>query len=215
MTVIEQIQIELFKGALSGVATIVTLLLTWIGGQQILGYWELRKRRKEMDIQSAQRFHDLIGEWKAIWRAWKYFKSSSVSANAGAFPATARWDLLDRAARAEGGVEAILLRLAIERELCGCERTQLGLFRQSFQQLREAIRDDDELLWDRKSEVYWLAHELAIRVSFIIDAKPPKVSLTPTDCERQLRSILAVDGPTWDKAISERSGIPSEQNCEL
>jgi hypothetical protein len=116
---------------------------------------------------------------------------------------TARWDLFDRAAKAEGGIEAILLRLSTERQLCGCEREQLGLFRQSFQQLRQAIRDDKALAWNRRSPEYWFADELAIRVFLIIEREPPKKPLTATDGEHQLKDILAVAGPQWNVAVAK------------
>jgi hypothetical protein len=203
MSFSEELQIELLKTALSAIVTVGALLLTWFGGQKILDQWDLRKKRKEIDIQTAQRFHELVGEWKAVWRAWQFLKKTPPKGSPIVASPTARWDLFDRAAKAEGGIEAILLRLSIERQLCGCERKQLGLFRQSFQQLREAIRDDKGLAWNRGSKEYWFAHELAIRVSLIIEREPPQKPLTATDGKHQLEDILAVTGTKWNVAIKK------------
>ena len=67
MTFCQEVQLELIKAAFS----VGLLLLTWFGGQRILNQWDTRKKRKELDIQAAIRFQELIGEWKAVWRAWK------------------------------------------------------------------------------------------------------------------------------------------------
>jgi len=201
MTVTQQIGIELIKFLLS----VGLLCLTWFVGQRILSDWDLRKKRREADILSTQRFQELIGEWKAVWRLWKVYKNSATH-KIDAPPAT-RWDLLTRAAHAEGGVEAIITRLALERSLGDIERSYLGLFRQSFQQLREAIRGDASLTWKRGDAEYWLLHELAVRVASIIDREGPKEPLTATDAERQLNQVLKITMDDWTKAVAERKAV--------
>lgn len=194
----EQLSIEIIRGGFS----VCLLYLTWYGGQRILAQWELRKQNKALDFQIAQRFQELIGEWKAIWRAWKVLKTNAGS-RVMETPPTARWELLDRAAKAEGSVEAIILRLAVERDLYDHERERLGLFRQYYQQLRQGIRDDRTIDWQRHDPEYWLSHELAIYVAEIISREPPQTPLSTTDAIRQLKDILIVNEPSWNATIEE------------
>ncbi|MBI5301519.1 MAG: hypothetical protein HY868_05230 [Chloroflexi bacterium] len=49
MTFIEQVYIELIKTAFA----LFVLGLTWFVGQRILAYWEIKKKRKELDIATA------------------------------------------------------------------------------------------------------------------------------------------------------------------
>jgi hypothetical protein len=197
MSVEQQIGIEVIKFVFS----IGLLCLTWFVGQRVLSDWDLRKKRREADILSTQRFQELIGEWKAVWRLWKVYKNSEEHKIEP--PNTARWDLLARAAEAEGGVEAIITRLALERSLSEAEREYLGLFRQSFQQLREAIRGDMDLTWKRGDAEYRLLHELTVRVASIIDRASPKAPLSPTKADCQLKQVLRVTMEDWKSAVAK------------
>ena len=54
---------------------------------------------------------------------------------------------MTRAAAAEAGFEAILVKLASERKLQTLDIRLLGCFRESYQVLRESIRENQRLLW--------------------------------------------------------------------
>jgi hypothetical protein len=179
------------------------LCLTWFFGQKILTMWDLRKKRREADLQAIQRFQELFGEWKAVWRSWKVYKSSEKYKIS--VPDCTRWTLLERAAAAEGGVEAIVTRLALERRLNERERNKLGLFRQSFQQLREAIRGDTDLAWTREDVQYWLLHNLAVCVASILDREPSRQPMSVAEGENQLRDILKVKMEDWESAVKAAS----------
>jgi hypothetical protein len=194
------IKIEIIKFGLS----ILLLGLTWFVGQRILAGWDLRKKRRELDIVSTQRFQELIGEWKGVWRLWKVHKNSAKYSID--VPVGTRWELLTRAADAEGGVEAIISRLALERSLTNAECRYLGLFRQSFQQLREAIRGDSELTWHRGDQEYWMLHDLAIQVALVIDREAQRKPLKATCAEDQLRDILKVTMEGLDRIRDRAQG---------
>ena len=195
MTFNEQVIIEVIKLGLS----IIFLFITWGIGQSILTYWEVKKKRKELDIQTVQRLQELIGEWKTVWRLWKVYKENA--ANSLNKPEYTRWELLSRVSAAEGGIEAILLKIASERSITKGDCEQLGLFRQAYQQLREAIRDDNSILWDRKDPEYWMFHELSVRVTYIFEGSEAKRSAE--DANANLKKILSVNKPLWNDAVKK------------
>lgn len=165
----EKIFLEVFKAALSS----ILLIVTWLLGQRIIAYWDDRKKRNEMDIAAGHRFFELYGEFKAINRLWNIFCNNThpklMEGNRAkgdkviTIPEAneVRWELLKRAAAAESGVESLVLKLAAERELSEERLETLGLFRQAYQKLREAIRVDKQLGWGRGCPQYQLFNDLA------------------------------------------------------
>jgi hypothetical protein len=59
--------LELIKTGLS----LSILLVTWFLGQQILSFWELRKKEKELAVARATEFHRLYGEFRTVLRLWR------------------------------------------------------------------------------------------------------------------------------------------------
>jgi putative (di)nucleoside polyphosphate hydrolase len=84
------------------------------------------------------------------------------------FPETVHGELLTRATAAEGAIEALFVKVATERILEDDDVRALGLFRQAYQKLREAIRDGQELEWTHGTPEYRLYNELACKCSRII-----------------------------------------------
>ena len=80
---------------------------------------------------------------------WNYFIRD---VGAEAFPDASRWKILDRAASAEGRMEAILIHLASKYRSNTSVARQIGEFRQLFQMLRQAIRDNEPLRFDSADE---------------------------------------------------------------
>lgn len=210
MDFLSLLSIELFKAGLSA----GLLYFSWCAGQKIVSRWDLKKKTREIDVQISQQLHTLIGEWKAVWRTWKVLHGELSQA-----PATQclewRWRLLDRAAIAEGMVEAILLRTATARFLQNHEIVTLGLFRQAFQQLRQSIRDQESLPWTRQNSEYWLFHDLTVRVYFLLEREGEHTELSSTDCERQLKSILAITSGEWEKSVKRNSNFELENSKPL
>jgi len=214
---------EILKGViLEGVKwlfTSVTLILTWLVGQRILALWEYRKKSQEWAKDAAERFESTYGEWKAIWRLWKTLKDGKLTGNA--ISPTTRWDLLNRAAVAEGEIEALLLKLAFERQISKGQRTRLGLFRQAFQTLREAIRDDQPIDWTRDSSEYWLMHGLSIEAGNMLLRDEPEPGIwqqmqwlwerepfgriEPCEANANLCGIIEVDRRRWRAAVEEEA----------
>src|SRR6266481_4046165 len=104
----DAITIELIKAGIS----VVLLLLTWLLGQRILVSWDLRKKRQELDITTANEFHHLYGEFKEVTKLWRIIKRNKDHTLSPA--STARWDLLSRACAAESKNESIIVKLATE-----------------------------------------------------------------------------------------------------
>lgn len=63
----QSVFLELIK---TGLAVLV-LGISWFVGQQILAYWEIKKKRRELDIATVTEFQQLYGEYKEVWRLWK------------------------------------------------------------------------------------------------------------------------------------------------
>jgi hypothetical protein len=146
---------EVFKAALSlgvgaGIALIGGLLVghltnKWQQSQQT------RQKKYETDLNAVKSFYDLYGEFFAVWKLWNY----ELEAGKSNLP-NQKWNLLDRAAVAEGKVEAILVKIASEKELTKAQIETLGMFRQAYQHLRQKIRDDAKLEWPHSEHPQYL-----------------------------------------------------------
>jgi hypothetical protein len=172
---------EAIKAALTLTTSCTTLALGWFVGSRITAGWDQRKKRREVTMATAEAFYKSYGEFFAIWKEWSavYAASSLDGGDAK------RFSLLNRAAVAEGAVEALLLKLAVERRLTPVDVDTLGCFRQAYQVMRESIRDNrlvgiGDNQW-RSSEApdYVVFKGLATRVAQIVareDAAPDTAS---------------------------------------
>ncbi len=201
--------LELFKTLLS----IIVLLITWVVGMRILTFWEIKKKRKELDLVNSTEFHKLYGEFTTVWRLWKIYWKNYVNKNESSEKLSdLYWELLKRASAAEGGIEAILVKLSSERKLNSEEMETLGLFRQAFQQLRESIREKNNMDWQRESPEYKLLKELTSKTILIINPdnklKSPKFKLTKRQfssilAQQQLSQITEINSNNWKNKISK------------
>jgi hypothetical protein len=105
----------------------------------VTAFWSERQKRRELELSLANSFYSHYGEFRTVWRLWNWYLHTLAS-NADAFCKT-RSEILDRACRAEGGMEAVLLKVASERNLDDAARRNLGNLRQAFQVLRERIEE--------------------------------------------------------------------------
>jgi hypothetical protein len=125
---------------------LVFLGLGWLIGKRLTVLWSREQKENEEDLAAARVFHQLYGDFFALWKLWNY---SLRDPGSQAAPGTSRWELLDRACNTEGKLEALFVGLAAsQRSLANNEIETLGRFRQRYQQLREAIRDNVPLNWD-------------------------------------------------------------------
>lgn len=128
-------------------AALVTLLVAVLIGNSLTARNDALKKKRELDLNAAQRFFDLYGEFFAVWKLW----NSVVSAKGIPFEFTnlpdLRWNLYARAAAAEGQVESLMVKVVTERSLDESDLRRLGQFRQAYQTLRESIRYRKAIEW--------------------------------------------------------------------
>jgi hypothetical protein len=189
--------LELFKSLLG----VLTLCLGWFFGQRIVAYWDIKKKRQELDIAIARDFQKLYGEFKEVSRLWRICTYKGPKSNLTELPPTLPVELLRRATAAEGGIEAIIVKLATERELTDDEVRSLGLFRQAYQKLREQIRDALPLEWTHQTPEYHLYNDLAAAVAAIISSNAPKEPTRANEAGSTLRRITAVRPSDWEQAV--------------
>lgn len=153
------------------VATLLLAGVGWYIGKRLTILWSYRQKRNEQDLIGARDFHAQYGDFFSLWKLWNYYIRD---VGADALPGASRWELLDRACRAEARLEATLVRLASERTLTSKEIATLGRFRQRYQQLRETIRDNKPLSWDHSDHPeYAEFKKLAQQVAAIVAGNPP------------------------------------------
>jgi hypothetical protein len=137
---------EAYKALFTLAVTVTTLGLGWLVGAGITSQWEQSKKRRALELEALAKFYTVYGEFFAIWKVWDaHQRDAHMRGNP--LDRTAVWDLLRRAAEAEGGFEAILVRITQERFLDESQTDSLARFRQGYQSLREAIREDRTLEW--------------------------------------------------------------------
>lgn len=126
---------ELVKSGLTLIVSGTTLALGWYVGSRITARWDHKKKRREVTMTTTEAFYKSYGEFFAVWKEWSAVRSARGDV-------AAHSQLLTRAATAEGAVEALLLKLAVERRLTAADVEVLGCFRQAYQVVRESIGDN-------------------------------------------------------------------------
>jgi hypothetical protein len=190
------VAVEAFKAALS----LIVLAAGWFVGQRIIVGWEIRKKRQELDIAAAERFQVLYGEIKAVARLWR----ARLRPVEGLHPPdNIQWTLLERATKAEGQYEAIVIKLATERKLTASQTSALGLFRQGVQQVRESIRDGKIVEASGFGPEYLLFNELAAEVTCLIGSTRQKDVLDGHRAKTNLEEIALIRLQDWHKAVRE------------
>jgi hypothetical protein len=205
MSNVSNVELEIIKTIL----TLFILGFTWFVGQRILAFWEVKKKRKELDILTATQFHELYGEFTTVWRLWKVYYFNDMRGNKDMSgkefipPEGFRWELLKRACAAEGGVESIMVKLSMERALNKEEIETLGLFRQSYQQLRQAIRNNEPINWKVNDVEYMLFKSLASSTACIIFSSKQLRRPTQDIAQFQLKSITNFRSRHWKQRADE------------
>jgi hypothetical protein len=177
---------ELIKAAISGASGIVLLASTWLVGQRLTYEWNVRQKRRESQLSSLQQFYLAYGEFFAIWKLWNRLDQNATTAD------ERRWELLKRSSAAEAIIEAILVKLSLELILSDDDVSNLGRFRQAFQQLRESIRDSKPLPWkSAESPEYKTFKALSIVVAGLLNGKWPNEPPPRSRAQDQLSLITA------------------------
>jgi hypothetical protein len=175
---------ELVRGGISLAVTLIGLGVGWLVGQRLTYQWNLRQKRRESELATAQDLQRLYGEFFAIWKFWN-------GSARGKEPAIGQ-DLLCRAAEAEGLLERVLVKLATERHLSPADRDTLGKFRQGYQQLRRVINLGQPLEWRSSEDPEYLAFKrLAVAVTLIVQREGGVAQLSADEAFASLRDITA------------------------
>ena len=183
--------LELAKGAISLVITLIGLGLGWLVSQRLSYQWNLRQKRRELELATAQDLQRMYGEFFSIWKVW--------NASAEKKDADIVHKLLTRTADAEGLLERVWVKLATKRRLSAVDRETLGKFRQGFQQLRQNIRAETKLDWIGSEHEHYLAFKrLAVAVTQIVQREDAIIQITSAEAFESLRDITSSEHEkTW------------------
>jgi hypothetical protein len=186
---------------------ILTLAGGWFIGSRIAHAWNLKQKKKEADIELRHQFFRLYGDFFATWKEWDR-RLSFTAWNPGAEAEKYARELYARACKSEGELEAILVRLAVERRLGASEIAWLGTFRQVYQKLRQSIRDNENLGWPSSDDPDYLVFKrAAFVVSSLIETKKFPEPL-------EIARLLAVQDNRWENYWQEMPP-PGAVACDL
>ena len=131
---------------------LIKLAATFVGitllGGALAAFWTSRQKRRETEGMELKYFYDHYGQLLAACRLWNSTKSGKLSPPSG----LTRYELLKQASEAESALEGMLFKLASDRLLAPDEQSRLGRFRQAYQAVREAIRDDHLVQWESSED---------------------------------------------------------------
>lgn len=179
----------------------LVLAATWLVGQRVISAWDLRKKRRELDIAAAMQFQHLYGEAKEVARLWR--AATKPLATPLAPPPDFRWQLHARATAVEGDFEAVVMKLVTERALSDGEVRSIGLFRQGCKHLRSAIQDGDSLASMRLGGGYTLFNNLAVEITALLARGGPESSPGVAAAQKSLEAIALTSGRDWRRAVEQ------------
>jgi hypothetical protein len=177
------------------VASAVGVLASWMLGQRILTSWQIRQRRKELQLASLAEFYSAYGEFFAVWKIWNYRLRKDRASEDD--------DVFVRAATMEGRVEAIVVRLAAERKLSPRDIGCFGQLRQAFQELRHAIRAGRPLRWNYSGHPkYHKLKELAAYAAASLSDDGLWIKPSPAEAQEALLAITSNDNEAAWNAVA-------------
>ena len=181
---------EAIKASYSLIVSIITLGLGWLVGQALTFRWNIRQKRRELQLSATQQFYGAYGEFFAVWKLWNRLDPNSESLH------ERQWELHNRAAAAEAVIEGTLVKLSSELALDDRQLAILGRFRQAFQQLRQSIRTGRLLGWTHAEHPEYKAFKvLAVGVAALLAANWPD---RPPTSERAASQLLQITSNTWE-----------------
>ena len=128
----------------ASVPTVLSLLLVWLVGLRLSDFWASRRKKRDLELAAAESFYACYGEFCAVWKEWNYLCSKMAMEGQAGFRER-KTILLERACRAEGALEGVLLKIASEISLTQEEADELGNLRQAYQVLRERIQKNGKI----------------------------------------------------------------------
>jgi hypothetical protein len=182
---------------------VIGLGLAWLVGNRLAFKWELRRKYRELDVESLQEFYSLYGEFFALLKLWDSWKRR---VDTQATDEAALQQILKRATDAEGRVEALLLKIASERKLGEPEQDILGAFRQGYQTLRESVREDRSVDWNYSNyEPYASFKALACAISNLLSADRP-VRVERAAPESSIQAFRQITSNAYENPRPGRTG---------
>jgi hypothetical protein len=153
---------------------LLTLVAGWFVTYRFTYNWAIRQRRRESLLLAAtSELYSAYGEFFIAWKLWNSF----IDRAEASFDEK-RWELLEKAAKAEASTESIVLKIVTELPVSSEEAQALGKFRQAFQSLREAMLDNKKLSWSTSEDPHYIAFKkLSCQVASMLqtrrEPKPP------------------------------------------
>jgi len=192
----------LIRILIAAIGPAVTVLLAWLVGQRLSAKWAERQKSRELAILAANEFYRIYGEFFAIWKLWNSLRKSDSLRKSGLGDDSNRLQLLERATKAEGSMEALLVKLSTERHLGVHDIRNIGEFRQLFQLLRPAIRTGVSLGWNNSDHPQYVAFkERACAMASII-ASADRSSLP--DPKTASIALLEMTSNRWEEFVAPR-----------
>ena len=127
----------------SGIVTGIFTLLAAVISTRVTANSILQKRG-ELLLQAQERIYALMGEVITVWRLWNTIVPETPSPISVDSP---YWPLYERATKAAGEVEAIVMKLTSEQPLNTPELDAIGKFRQAFSSVRKCLREGHPVPW--------------------------------------------------------------------
>lgn len=185
----EEADIEIFKFFLNT----FLLIITWTLGRRLMTLWDIKKRERELNLETRKEFQKLFGEFKSNIRLWHAIGRPGRIDDAR--------DLHEKVVDAEGLLEAFLIDMASQKTLAEDEITILGLYRQGYQTIRQAIQkgEADDVPYDYKNKPYRLINGLVSSISKIVTSVSKKPSTEIS--QANIRGILNVRSKEWKTAL--------------
>lgn len=182
--------LEVFKFLLN----LLLLVITWTFGRGLLSRWEDAQKLREMDLTLRRQLHELYGVFRSNMRLWHQKGESGKWANCP--------ELFEKVVETEGLIEALISDISAMKRLQDDEKAALGLFRQGYQTLRQAMAKGDvkKVPYDYSSQAYHLFIGLMTVVSRISVSSKRQPSLQ--EAITSIEDVLAVGTEEWDKAVS-------------
>jgi hypothetical protein len=206
----------------------ITAFFVAAGGLLTALFWSLLQKRRELQLTAANEFTKLYGEFFSVWKLWNEFhrnfevdlhniegegeqSPSNGSEENREFVRSTYYEILKRAAAAEGQVEALLVRLATEQQLRKQDAEMLGRFRQGYQRLRKHIENRDALDWFSHVDIKYRTFKfLACYTSRLL---APRLTISPPTPYQAGESIAIITSNEWEEHrrgwLIEKTQLPS------
>ncbi len=130
----------------------VSLLAAWFVGHRLTVRWALRQKRREQALSATEDFYRSYGDFYATWKKWNRYKAQAESERSS----ERYWEIYGRFCDSVARLEAMIARLATERDQSTMEIKTLGAWRHVYNVLRCAIENDEALHWESSDDAQYL-----------------------------------------------------------